>query len=464
MAVYVCEVCQFEYDEVAEGVAFADLPADWQCPVCGAEKEGYHLKSGAAATSEAVSTAVDMSKFMRSGDDLESYMSDIKAIAESGKSLDEAMRTRLPVISWDDILIKGCQLSRLPLLQEETVATETVIGPNAKQPMRLETPIIVSHMSFGALSKEAKIALAQGSAQVGAAMCSGEGGILEESIAAAHRYIFEYVPNRYGVTPENLQRSDAVEIKFGQSAKPGMGGHLPGEKVTPEISAVRGFPVGRDILSPAHYADITSTRELKAKIDWLREISGGRPIGVKLAAGHIEEDLDFVLPAAPDFITFDGRPGGTGSAPKYIKQATSIPTIFALYRARKHLDACRAEGVSLIITGGLRISPDFAKALALGADAVAIATSALIALGCQQYRMCNSGRCPVGITSQDKALRANFQPAAAATRLANFLRVSTGELQQFARITGHRDVHELNIDDLCTCNSEISDYTSIKHV
>ena len=185
---------------------------------------------------------------------------------------------------------------------------------------------------------------------------------------------------------------------------------------------------------------------------------------MKIAAGFLEEDLDFALEGGPDFITVDGRPGGTGSAPKYIKMATSIPTIFALYRARKHLDKRNADGVSLIITGGLRISPDFAKALALGADAVAIATSALIAIGCQQFKMCNTGRCPMGLTSQDKVLRKNVDVERSAERLANFLRVSTEEIAQFARITGHRDVHELCIEDLCTVNSEISNYTAIRHV
>ena len=390
-------------------------------------------------------------------------MRDIHEIAEKGQSLEEAMRTKQPVISWNDILIKGCQLARLPLLQDEEVSTRTVIGPNAKQPMVLESPVYISHMSFGALSKEAKIALAKGSAAVRTAMCSGEGGILEESIGSSYKYIFEYVPNRYGVTEENLRRADAIEIKFGQSAKPGMGGHLPGSKVTEEISAARGFPVGTDILSPAHFPDIRTPEELKEKVAWLREVSGGRPIGIKIAAGHIEDDIDFALASDPDFITVDGRAGGTGSSPKYIKLATSVPTIFALYRARKHLDLRKAEGVSLVITGGLRISPDFAKALAMGADAVAIATSALIAIGCQQYKMCNTGRCPMGLTSQDPELRKNVNIENAARRIANFLRVSTEEIAQFSRITGHRNVHELNVSDLCTCNSEISNHTNIEH-
>jgi len=187
-------------------------------------------------------------------------------------------------------------------------------------------------------------------------------------------------------------------------------------------------------------------------------------VGVKFAAGHVEADLEVALYARPDFITIDGRAGATGSAPKFVKAATSIPTIFALDRARRFLDEAGARDVSLIITGGFRISPDIAKALALGADAVAIGTSALIAIGCQQYRTCNTGKCPMGIATQDPELRARLNIDAAAEQLANFLRVTTGELKNFARLTGNDDVHKLSLYDLGTTNSEISAHTGIKHV
>ncbi len=319
-------------------------------------------------------------------------------------------------------------------------------------------------MSFGALSREIKIALARGSAAVRSAICSGEGGILADELQAAHKFIFEYVPNRYSVNDENLRRVDAIEIKIGQSAKPGMGGHLPGIKVTREIAAVRGRPEGVDIHSPARFPDIRSRDDLKQLVDALRDRSGGKPIGIKLAAGNVEDDLAFALYAQPDFVTLDGRAGATGAAPKVVKDATSLPTLFALHRARKFLDEHQARHVSLLITGGLRISSDFAKALALGADAVAIATAALMAAGCQQYRICHTGRCPVGITSQDPELRARIQIDKSARRLENFLRVSTEELATFARLTGHDDVHQLSLADLCTTNSEISRHTEIAHV
>jgi len=330
--------------------------------------------------------------------------------------------------------------------------------------MVIETPVYVTHMSFGALSREAKIALAKGSAAVKTAICSGEGGILPDSRKAAYRYIFEYVPNQYSVTEENLKNADAIEIKFGQSAKPGMGGHLPGNKVTKEIADIRGVAEGEDIHSPAHFADITTKEELKQKIDWLKEASQGRPVGIKFAAGNIEADLDVALFAEPDFITIDGRAGATGSAPKVVKETTSVPTLFAVYRARKYLEENNASHVSLIITGGLRLSSDYAKAIALGADALAIGTSALMAIGCQQYRVCNTGKCPMGIATQDPELRKRFDIDKAAKGLENFISVSTKELENFARLTGNNDLHGLSVSDLCTTNSEISNHTDIEHV
>jgi glutamate synthase domain-containing protein 2/rubredoxin len=469
MAVYRCDVCDYLYDEEKDGAAWKDLPDDWVCPICGASRAyfspvGETTADSGAGEEAAPSGGPSLDEFRRTSDEVESWMADIHAMAETGKSIIEPMRTKKAVISWDDVLIKGAQVARIPLNGDQPVKTTTVIGPNAKQPMVIETPIYVSHMSFGALSREVKVAMAKGSAAAKTAMCSGEGGILPESFQNAYKYIFEYVPNRYSVTDENLKKADAIEIKFGQSSKPGMGGHLPANKVTAEISAIRGFPEGRDIISPAHFEDILTPDDLKKKVAWLRQKSGGRPIGVKIAAGHIEPDLAIILEAEPDFITIDGRPGATGASPKYIKAATSIPTLFALYRARKVLDEKNARGVSLVITGGLRVSSDFAKALAMGADAVAVATAAMMACGCQQYRVCHTGKCPVGIATQDEKLRARLDIDRAARQLENYLNVCTSELKGFARLTGNADVHGLAITDLCTTNSEISDHTAIEHV
>ena len=468
MAVYRCTICDTLFDEAKENRGWDQLNDDWACSVCASGKSLWQPMAGgnhAQDTAGVAEADIEIGGIPdKTFDTLETTMADIRMMAETGTSIIEPMRTRNPSFTWDDILIMGAQLARMPLNPEEPVNTRTIIGPRATHPLVIDTPIFITHMSFGALSKEAKLALSRGSAAVRTAMCSGEGGILPESKARAHKYIFEYVPNRYSVTEENLQQVDAVEIKIGQSAKPGMGGHLPAEKVTSEIAAIRGFKAGVDIRSPARFDDIRSREELKAKVDWLRAATGGKPVGIKFAAGHIEDDLAVAVYARPDFITIDGRAGATGASPKFVKAAASVPTPFALHRARTYLDTKGAGHISLIITGGFRISSDVAKALAMGADAVAIGTAALVAIGCRQFRICNSGNCPTGIATQDPALRARLDIDTAARRLANFLRVSTAELQDFARLTGKNDVHQLALDDLCTTNSEISNHTAIAHV
>lgn len=466
---YACNLCSHIYDEAKEGVRWADLPDDWVCPVCGSGKSSFALvigpKSSPAVSSQSSIVSEDyLAEWRRPADDFETQMADIHRIADSGHSLIEPMRTRVPTFSWDEILVRGAQLARLPLNKSQPVSARTVIGPGADIPMILESPLTVSHMSFGALSREAKLSLAKGSAEVKTAMCSGEGGVLPECLNAAYKYVFEYVPNKYSATDEIFKRVDAVEIKIGQSAKPGMGGHLPGHKVTAEIAAIRGKREGQDIISPSHFPDIRNHDELKQTVEYLRNKTGGKPIGIKIAAGHIKDDIDVALYAGVDFITIDGRAGGTGAAPKVIKNVTSIPTVFALARAREILDERGAKNVSLIITGGLRVSSDFAKALAMGADAVALATAAMMAVGCQQYRICDMDKCPVGIATQDPALRARLDVEKSATRVANFFRVCTEELKEFARLTGNDNVHGLALSDLCTTNSEISNHVDIEHV
>ena len=468
MAVWKCSVCGYVYEEEKEGIPFSELK---ECPVCKQPASVFEPYGEAAAVSvqaEGVIAGDDKDESLAypteyaRRDESCRYMKEIHQMAVSGKSIIEAMGTQLPMPSWEDILILGAQLNPPPLMEHDEVDTETVIGKHAKKPMILKNPVYISHMSFGALSKETKVALAKGSAMAGSAMCSGEGGILPEEMAAADKYIFEYVPNKYSVTPENLQNADAIEIKIGQGTKPGMGGHLPGEKVTPEISKIRNKPMGQDVISPSRFEDINSKEDLKELVEWLRIASEGRPIGIKIAAGRIEKDLEYCVFAGPDFITIDGRGGATGASPRLVRDATSVPTIYALYRARKYLDEVGAD-IQLVITGGLRVSSDFAKAIAMGADAVAIASAALIAAACQQYRICGSGMCPVGVATQDPKLRERFQADAAAQRVANFLNVSLSELKTFARITGHRKLHDLSVEDLCTINREISEHTNIPH-
>lgn len=472
MAKYQCRVCKYIFDEEKEGMKITDLDA---CFMCGSSIDNFQMiedDEGRPVTGE--KTAPTVSSEAKEGDELEydasfvrhddscRYMDQIHEMAVSGESLHAAMSTQMPMPGWDDILLLGAQLNPPPLDDDAPVNIQTIIGKKAAKPMVLESPIYISHMSFGALSKETKEALAKGSAMAKTAMCSGEGGILPEEKAAAYKYIFEYVPNLYSVNDQNLREADAIEIKIGQGTKPGMGGHLPGEKVTAEIAAIRGKEQGKDVQSPSKFPNINSKEDLKDLVSQLRKRSEGRPIGIKIAAGRIEKDLEYCVFAEPDFITIDGRGGATGSSPFFLREATSVPTVYALYRARKYLDSVQSD-IDLVITGGLRVSADFAKAIAMGADAVAIASAALISAACQQYRICGSGNCPVGVATQDPELRGRLKGEAAAKRVANFLSVSAEELRTFARITGHEDLHDLDVSDLCTTNREISEFTNIAH-
>lgn len=467
MAKYKCKICGFIYDDAKEDMKFEDLPDDWNCPLCHSPKSLFG-KIEEEDEEKELSDVVevdesDMESFLRMEDDREEYMHDIHTMADNRQSILTAMSTKKALISWDDILVLGGQFDPVPLEKEEEVSTKTVIGKKAQKPMELESPIFISHMSFGALSKEMKTAMGKASMLHKTAVCSGEGGILPEEFDAAYQYIFEYVPNLYSVTDENLKKVSAIEIKIGQGTKPGMGGHLPGEKVTEEIAKIRGKKVGEDIISPSHFDRIKNKEDLKELVNELREKSEGRPIGIKIAAGHIEKDLDFITYAEPDFITIDGRGGATGASPKFVRDSSSIPTIYALYRAKKYIKEHQLD-IDLIITGGLRISSDVAKALAMGADAVAMATSIMIAAGCQQYRICGSDRCPMGIATQDPELRKRFDVDKNAKKIANFLDVTVEEIKNFGRITGNHDIHALSNRDIVTINKEISEYTDIAHI
>jgi len=461
LAKHQCGICGYTYDEEKADESFQSLDKSFVCPVCGSGKNSfYKLNESIWEKSRAAADAVLGDRQATEADE---YMYMIHKMAQSGKTIRETMRPAASSVSWKDILIMGAQFNPMPLHENDFVNTRTVIGKRAAQPMVLESPIIVSHMSYGSVSKEIKTALAKGSAAARTAIGSGEGGILQDERDAAYKYIFEIVPDFYSVTVENLRNADAIEIKIGNGAHPGMGGFLPGYKVTEEIAELRNKPVGEDIYVPSRFVNIRTKEDLKAFIDDLRIQSGGRPVGVKMAAGNIEHDMVFIKYAKPDFITIDGRGGSVGASPGFVKDATSVPTIFALYRTRKYLIEHNLN-IDLIITGGLRVSSDFAKALAMGATAVAIGTSSLIAAGCQQTHICDSDKCPSGCTTQNPEVRSMIDIDESGRRVANFLNASLEELKVFARITGNNDIHELSIENLRTVNSEISKYTNIKHV
>ena len=313
-------------------------------------------------------------------------------------------RQQLP--SWDAIQFVTAQLARLPHLDDVEVGTEVCIGPNARQPLFLDIPLFVSDMSFGALSQEAKTALARGAQLAGTGICSGEGGMLPEEQAENSRYFYELASARFGWSWDALKKVQAFHFKLGQGAKTGTGGHLPGPKVVGRIAEVRGLPEGTPAVSPPTFPDWKGVDDFRRFADEVRERSGGIPIGAKLSAQHIEDDIDAALEIGVDYIILDGRGGGTGAAPLLFRDNISVPTIPALARARRHLDQRGRRDVTLVITGGLRDAADFAKALALGADAVAIANSAIQAIGCLGMRACHTDNCPVGIATQKPHLRA----------------------------------------------------------
>ena len=364
---------------------------------------------------------------------------------------------------WSDIQFVTAQLARKPLLDDEPVETELVVGRNAEKPLQLKIPIFVSDMSFGALSEEAKVALSMGAEMAGTGICSGEGGMLPEEQAANSRYFYELASGKFGFSLDKVKKCQAFHFKAGQGAKTGTGGHLPGNKVVGKIAEVRELQQGQDAISPARFPDLNYVEDYQRVAAEVREATGGIPIGVKMSAQHIEEDIDFALEIGVDYIIIDGRGGGTGAAPEVFKNNISVPTIAAIARARRRLDLRGKSDVTLIGTGGLRIDSDFAKAIALGADGVAISNSAMQAIGCLGMRACSTNNCPVGIATQREELRSRLQVAASAKRLQNYLEASVQLMVVLARACGHRKLCEFNPSDLTSWKKEIADLAGIHY-
>ncbi len=363
---------------------------------------------------------------------------------------------------WDDIQVLPGQLARKPLLDDAPVATSVTIGPRAQRPLQLDIPLFVSDMSFGALSEEAKTALARGAELAGTGICSGEGGMLPEEQAENSRYFYELASARFGWDIALVEKVQAFHFKGGQGAKTGTGGHLPGNKVTERIAQVRGLQPGEAAISPAAFPDLTTPADFRRLADEVRERSGGIPIGFKLSANRIEDDIDFALDASADYIILDGRGGATGAAPLLFRNHISVPTIPALARARRHLDRRTGREVTLVITGGLRMPEDFVKAMALGADAIAVANSAIQAVGCVAARMCNTNNCPAGIATQKPELRARLDVQAGAERLARYLGAAVELMQVLTRACGHDDLRSLCTDDITTWKRDMAELAGIR--
>ncbi|MBE4287803.1 glutamate synthase [Vibrio parahaemolyticus] len=365
---------------------------------------------------------------------------------------------------WDAIQIMVAQMATQPLLEDVPVSTELIVGPNARKPLKLAIPLLVSDMSFGALSEEAKIALAKGAELAGTGICSGEGGMLPEEQAANSRYFYELASAKFGYDESKLLKVQAFHFKGGQGAKTGTGGHLPANKNVGKISQVRGIPEGQPAISPPTFTDLHTTHDFRKFADRVRGITGGIPIGFKLSANHIEQDIQFALDASADYIILDGRGGGTGAAPTMFRDHISVPTIPALARARKYLDEKGAsDRVTLIITGGLRVPMDFVKALALGADGVAVANSAMQSIGCVAARICNTNNCPAGIATQNADLRQRLDIEKSSQQLKNFFESSVELMQVMARACGHDSLSQFNVRDLATWDQNMARLSGVKY-
>lgn len=403
-------------------------------------------------------------------EETEPFTSYIQALAKNGlkgfgsHGPSEAMgvdRNTLP--KWEQIQFLPAQLSKRPLMDNADVNTITFIGPNANKPMKLSMPVFVSDMSFGALSREAKISLSKGAELAGTGICSGEGGMLPDEQEANSNYLYELASGKFGFSWEKVKKAQAFHFKGGQGAKTGTGGHLPGSKVTKEIAEVRGLNEGETAISPPTFPDLNSVNDFRDFGDEVRRQTGGIPVGFKIAASHIEADIDFAIKAGADYIILDGRGGGTGSAPTILRNNINVPTIPALARARKYLDSVEVNNISLIITGGLRLPEDFAKAMMLGADAIAVSNAALQAIGCLGMRACNTNNCPVGIATQKEKLRNRLIINSSATQLKNFLEASNTLMKVIARACGYDDLKYFNMNDLTTFNYEMHRLTGIPY-
>jgi len=395
-------------------------------------------------------------------------MAKIKAMAKNGLEGHHGEMVamgvpRIDLPEWDSIQIMVAQMATKPLMDNANVNTQLIIGPRAKKPLVLDKQIFVSDMSFGALSEEAKIALAKGAQLAGTGICSGEGGMLSDEQEANSKYFYELASAKFGFEWDKLKKVQAFHFKGGQGAKTGTGGHLPSAKVTGKIAEVRGLNEGEDAISPPIFKDLVTVDDFKNFADKVRDITGGIPIGFKLSANHIERDIQFAVDASADYIILDGRGGGTGAAPSIFRDHISVPTIPALARARKYLDKIDRKDITLIITGGLRLPEDFIKAMALGANGVAISNSDMQAIGCIAARMCNSNNCPVGVATQNMDLRKRLNIEKSAQQSANFFEALTSLMQVMARACGHDDLQKFIQGDIATWNRDMYHLTGIHY-
>ncbi|MCH2209684.1 MAG: FMN-binding glutamate synthase family protein [Fuerstiella sp.] len=407
----------------------------------------------------------------------------IREAAECGLYEIRGMGAKRQVPSFDDLVFLTASASRYPLegYREKCVA-KTVLGTRyAKKPVELEIPITIAGMSFGSLSANVKEALGRAATQLGTSTTTGDGGMTPEERQSSKTLVYQCLPSRYGFNPDDLRQADAIEMVIGQGAKPGGGGMLLGQKVSPRVAKMRTLPEGIDQRSACRHPDWTGPDDLKIKLEELREITDWQiPIYIKLGATRVRDDVKLAVKAGADVVVIDGMQGGTAATQQVFIEHTGIPTLAAVPQAVEALSDMNVTGeVQLIVSGGIRSGADVAKALALGADAVSIGQGVLVALGCNHDTFsangqdvdatadytrlgtapgfchhCHTGQCPVGITTQDPNLQDRLTPETGARRLSNYLRVLNMELTTLARACGKSNVHHLEQEDLVALTVE----------
>lgn len=392
-------------------------------------------------------------------------ISEIKHKAETGKHRIRGCGSTKKYPSFDDLLVLPSQLSRLSIdTYREDCRTQTVLGSRfAKNPLVIETPIMISGMSYGALSKEAKTALAKSTQIVGTSINNGEGGLLPEERDNSYKQVVQITPSRMGFSLKNIEAADALEIICGIGAKPGLSGHLMGSKITKEIAEFRQLPEGIDLHSHPRHGDIFGADDMVLKIQELRDVTDWKiPIFVKIAAGRVKEDVKIAAKTGADGIVVDGSEGGTGAAPVVASAHLGIPTLPALVQAVRALEEMGLkEEISLVISGGIRDGSDVVKALALGADAVAIGTGAMIAMGCVVCLRCHEGKCAFGIGTQDPERRKKLDIDDAAQKVANYIQGMTYEAVLIAKAAGKTALANMEREDLRSMTLESCAMTGI---
>ena len=394
----------------------------------------------------------------------------IHRAAERGLYEIRGLGAKRKVPTFDDLVFLTASLSRYPLEgYREKCVSKTILGTRyAKRPLELAIPITIAGMSFGALSAHAKEAIGRAATIVGTSTTTGDGGMTAEERNASKTLVYQCLPSRYGFNPDDLRRADAIEIVVGQGAKPGGGGLLLGQKVSPRVAAMRALPEGIDQRSACRHPDWTGCDDLTIKIAELREVTDWQvPIYIKIGASRVFNDVKLAIKSGADVVVIDGMQGGTAATQQVFIEHAGIPTLPALREAVEALEEMKMVGkVQIIISGGIRTGADVAKALAMGADAVSIGQAALVALGCNSRHCadggahqdvsadyaalgaapgychhCHTGLCPVGITTQEPELEARLDPEEGARRLRNYLNVMNMELVTLARACGKSDVH-----------------------